>query len=247
MEHDGFPSLYTPAGAVGAQQSTSDAAGTSAAAGDAPSTAAQALAQLHEQNGDSAQSGSDPSDNAAINGASGGKSGKQARAQLDLASESAFPSLGGPAPGKSAAVSGGGWGAAAASRARATASAPAVAAPQLYTESFVLPSNSISVGGPPAGGYSASNRREEQPTTLGGVLQLLMSKYPSTKIEASTSTAKNTTTFLFKSHRQQDIERVKNDLKARVVRKVSTCHGSMSRLTALTGALPDQRHHPSPR
>lgn len=143
---------------------------------------------------------------------------------LDLSNESAFPSLGAPSAPPRAAT--GGW---AATRSRAvhqSSQAPAAAAgPTIFTETVTLPSTSINVSplpppGPRQGTFS--NERIPEATTLGGVLNQIMTKFPSVKIEASTSTAKATTTFLFKAQRQQDIERVKQELRSRVVKKVSS-------------------------
>lgn len=232
MDND-FPSLYTPpasAGGIAAGAGPRASGSTSAmpeADGNNYAVGAHLLKEIHEQS-ESAGAG-------ASNGVSGDApaSGKQANGnkRLDLDSETAFPSLGAPsAPSSSSATGGSGWGAAARSRASAAASAQSASASQgaiaqsnLFTESLVLPTASINVTAPPPttgprGGYS---NREAEPTTLGGVLSQLMTRYNGVKVESSTSTAKGTTTLLIKAQRQQDLERVKRDLLGRIVKKVN--------------------------
>jgi hypothetical protein len=200
---DDFPSLYTPSATAGPSTSSG-----SATAGS--SSAAQALEQLHEQTEASSSA----------NGQQNGQ--KQAQQQLDFASESSFPSLGAPsaAIGKAAA---GGWGGAARSRAAHASSQQQhqqQASSALYTETLVLPSSSINLSAVSGGSGAQRGPSINDATTLGGVLTYLMGKYPSVKVEASSSAAKQTTTFLFKAARQQDVERVKHELRTRIVRKV---------------------------
>lgn len=239
MDND-FPSLYTPpasasavAPGASASTSTSNAAGAAEGSGSSSgavgsqsyAVGAHLLKEIHEQSESSTSSGT--------NGVSGGGGGsnKQASNRLDLDSETAFPSLGG---GSAAASTGGsGWGAAARTRAAAAVSSThassgggagaTIAQSNIFTESLVLPTASINVTAPPPttgprGGFS---NREAEPTTFGGVLSQLMSKYNGVKVESSTSTAKGTTTLLIKAQRQQDLERVKRDLLGRIVKKVN--------------------------
>lgn len=238
MDND-FPSLYTPpasastvAPGASASTSTSNAAAAAEGSGSSSSGAvgsqsyavgAHLLKEIHEQSESSTSSGT--------NGVSGAGSNKQASNRLDLDSETAFPSLGG---GSAAASTGGsGWGAAARTRAAAAVSSThassgggagaTILQSNIFTESLVLPTASINVTAPPPttgprGGFS---NREAEPTTLGGVLSQLMSKYNGVKVESSTSTAKGTTTLLIKAQRQQDLERVKRDLLGRIVKKVN--------------------------
>ena len=192
---DDFPSLYTPSASASAE------AGPSTFTGGP--TSARALEQMHEQA------------EATTSSAQGGPS----RSQLDLGSESAFPSLGAPSK-VGAAGSASRWGVAAARSKAAAPSIPQPSAP-LYTETLVLPSSSINVSPAPSSGSNSRNSPAgSDATTLGGVINHLMTRYPHVKIEASSSTFKQTTTFLFKALRQQDVERVKVELKTRIVRKV---------------------------
>lgn len=231
MDND-FPSLYTPpASAVGSgpgpRASGSSSSNDILAGSDSYAVGAHLLKEIHEQSesaGSNGASGSDLRDGAAPAAASSKQQQQQNKnKRLDLDSEDAFPSLGAPSAPASSSVSG--WGAAARSRVSVAASAPpaAVTQPSLYTESLVLPTASINVTAPPPttgprGGYS---NRESEPTTLGGVLSQLMTRYNGVKVESSTSTAKGTTTLLIKAQRQQDLERVKRDLLGRIVKKVN--------------------------
>lgn len=226
MDND-FPSLYTPPASSGglgvragaAVDAASPLASTSASTGagsegsSSYAVGAHLLKEIHEQS---------EGDGLAVNGGGASRQKPQGNRGLDLESESAFPSLGAPSAAFGNAP-GSGWGAAARSRA-AAAPSPAVnqASQALFTESLTLPTASINVAAPPAavtrGGFS---NKEPEPTTLGGVLIQLSKKYAGVKVESSTSTAKGTTTLLIKAQRQQDVERVKRDLLARIVKKVN--------------------------
>jgi hypothetical protein len=198
MDND-FPSLYTPpASAVGSGPGPL-ASGSSSKdmlpGNENYAVGAHLLKEIHEQSesaGSNAASGSDLRDGAAPAASRKQQQQHNKNKRLDLDSEDAFPSLGAPSAPASSSVSG--WGAAARSRASVAASAPpaAVTQPSLYTESLVLPTASINVTAPPPttgprGGYS---NRESEPTTLGGVLSQLMTRYNGVKVESSTSTAK---------------------------------------------------------
>jgi hypothetical protein len=89
-----------------------------------------------------------------------------------------------------------------------------------FTETLTLPSASINVNPTPQTQRSGFSNAPADPTTLGGVINLLVAKYNGVRIDSSSSTAKGTTTFLLRAQRQQDIDRVKRDLMSRIVRKV---------------------------
>lgn len=198
---DDFPSLYTPLAGPSSSQDASNA--------PTAISAAQALEQVHAN---------------ASEGASGSKASTTNRANgLDLGSESAFPSLGGST--KANGQSSGGWGAAAKSRAAAASSAGpngAAAQANVYTETLTLLSSSININaGSPSTNLSGAGRSgSNEPTSLGTVLQQLRARYPNVKLDASSSNAKGTTTFIFKAARQQDLERVKQDLRTKLIKKV---------------------------
>ena len=240
MAESDFPSLFAPSAAGAPQGHAAPANGTSttasivgsgsgAAGGPSSSTsAAAALEQIHGQAdaGQEDQDGENGADavassSSAPGGSSGKKGGSNKASNLDLGDEDLFPSLGAPSapPGKGKAVAGG-WGGAARSRAAAAAAAaPAPAVPS-FTETLTLPSASINVNATPQTQRSGFSNAPADPTTLGGVINLLVANYNGVRIDSSSSTAKGTTTFLLRAQRQQDIDRVKRDLMSRIVKKV---------------------------
>ena len=231
---DEFPSLYTPPAGAGAGAPAGVPGGSSSQIGGG-SSAAAVLEQMHAANADGHQS--DAAGDAAGSGSGEGSSKQQqsqqrrdgggsARNNLDLGNEELFPSLGAPsAPfgkGKGSTAPGG-WGAAARSRQQAAQQqqqAQAQAAQQqLHTDILTLPTSGISVT--PVQQRGGFSNAPPEATTLGGVLSQLMQRFNGVKLESSSSTAKGTTTILIKAQRSQDIERVKRELMARIVKKVN--------------------------
>lgn len=210
---DDFPSLNGQGTSAGPSGSHYDAAGNSSSNAGPALSAAQALEQAHHGNANDGNTTAGQSSKA-----SGSRKGATP-ADIDLNSESAFPSLGGASR---AAAQTGGWAAKSRANAHSSSVSSAVASQAaLLTESVTLPTSSINIGPPvPSSSYQGRSNNNNEASSLGAVLQMLRAKYPQVKLEASTSTAKGTTTFLFKASRQQDIERVKQELRTKVVRKV---------------------------
>jgi hypothetical protein len=120
------------------------------------------------------------------------KARKETSQPLDVASESAFPSLGGAT--KPAAS---GWSAAAGPRIKAAATHP------MHVESFTLQVVDLSTAG-----------KDGKPTTLGQIMQQVMVKHPKVKIEASSNQRTHQTTFNVKSESQKELEKAKRMLLA---------------------------------
>lgn len=225
---DEFPSLYSPAAGAGATvNSASPGTGAATGSSNSSNSAAAALEQMHAQQADAGAA--DAAGGAAQGGSSGSGSSSSANRRsgaatgLDLGNEELFPSLGAPAapPGKGKGTAAG-WGAAARSRQQQQQQAQAQVQQQpSHTEVLTLPTSSISVT--PVQQKGGFSNAPPEATTLGGVLSQLMQRFASSglKLESSSSTARGTTTVIIKAQRIQDIERVKRDLLARIVKKVN--------------------------
>lgn len=158
---------------------------------------------------------------------------------VDLESESAFPSLGasaGPSPtwsgsgkGKSSANTGANWNGShltSQSNASSPASATSYAATSrpvnaqlAMSDNLVLPSSSIQLATPAQAQNTPRKRGEDPPpTTLGEAIAQVRKVVASVQIQASTSKA--TTTFLLRGPDEESITKAKLELTSRVVKKV---------------------------
>jgi hypothetical protein len=120
------------------------------------------------------------------------KSRKAAEQPLDVSSEAAFPSLGGPTKATTS-----GWGSDAGPRIKAAA------AHLMLVESFTLQVMDLSTAG-----------KDGKPTTLGEIMRQVMAKHTKVKVEASSNQRSHQTTFNVKSESQNELEKAKRMLLA---------------------------------
>lgn len=165
---------------------------------------------------------------------------------VDISDESAFPSLGATSKKAGSGLTWGSGGGSAAHRvkqqlavpspsngaSRATStngddsstSSPSSKSPSVFTATVQLPTSDIHVhplASANRGPKGSSASRESEPSTLGEVMKLLMRKYPSATVEASTS--RQITTFIIKSKgstAEAEVQKVKRELLGRLAKKV---------------------------
>lgn len=103
--------------------------------------------------------------------------------------------------------------------------APGVPRPIIFTERVLLPSSDIHVHSYGPASRNKGSLREAEPTTLAEVMKLIMRKYSSVTVEASTS--RNVTTFILKGksvgtkNGQDEVSAAKRELLGRLAKKVS--------------------------
>lgn len=165
---------------------------------------------------------------------------------VDISDESAFPSLGATSKKAGSGPTWGSGGGSAASRVKqqlavpspsngasrttstngddSSTSSPSSKSASVFTATVQLPTSDIHVhplASANRGPKGSSASREAEPSTLGEVMKLLMRKYPSATVEASTS--RQITTFIIKSKghtAEAEVQKVKRELLGRLAKKV---------------------------
>lgn len=162
--------------------------------------------------------------------------------RMDLESEAAFPSLGGSVTGKGKKAMNGSSTHAAASPLWGNASSKSplldsrpetptsAAAARYFRDTLTLDSAAISLALPSAA-KPARRGEEAQPTSLGDAAALIMKLNPTVRVDAST--AKASSTFLFVGPNEESVRKARNDLLARIVKKVSFRDSFSTSLTLL--------------
>jgi hypothetical protein len=157
--------------------------------------------------------------------------------QPDLESESAFPTLGGSGLGKGKKAAQNGalstghsplWGNGKSPLLETPASRPDTPASAVssqgnaptpraqYRDTLTLDSSSIQLAPPST--KPVRRGEEAQPTSLGDAAALIMKLNPNVRVDAST--AKSSSTFLFVGPNEDAVRKARNDLLARIVKKV---------------------------